>query len=63
MYTCVCVCVRVCVRMHVFNVCTNALLVYSVGVPNCTYSTKRNVKVNARWRLDGPGTCTEVIYF
>lgn len=25
-------------------------------VPNCTYSTKRNVKLNARWRPDGPGT-------
>lgn len=46
---CVCVC--------------ECVVAYSVGVPNCTYSTKRNVKVNARWRLDGPGTCTEVIYF
>jgi len=49
---CACVCPCLCLCLSAFA---------SVDrVPNCTYSKKRNIRVNARWRPDGPGTYVRV---
>jgi len=52
-----CARVYVCARVACVGV---GVCVDRVRVPNCTYSKKRNIRVNARWRPDGPGTYVRV---